>query len=264
MRKRNHFAACLPFAILVISTMLLMTKPVEAGPPFFTDDPEPVPFRHIELYGFTTIDHASDGTTGLGPATEFNVGAAPNLQLHIIVPGAFNVPDIGPSAFGLGDTELGVKYRFVQETKSRPQIGTFPMLELATGSPSKGLGNGTTWARLPVWLQKSSGPWTTYGGAGYTINNAPGSRSYPFAGWLLQRDLNKKVTLGAELFGQGAVAVGAEKSIFFNAGGYYNFPYGLSLLFSGGHTVAGEGHTVGYLGLYWTWGPKRAAGGRQN
>lgn len=34
------------------------------------------------------------------------------------------------------------KYRFVEETKTRPQIGVFPMFELPTGNSARGLGNG--------------------------------------------------------------------------------------------------------------------------
>ncbi len=69
-----------------------------------------------------------------GPAVEFNWGAIPNVHLHIIVPFAAILPSnnprfapagAGPSAFGLGDIETGIKFRFVQETKRRPQIGTF-------------------------------------------------------------------------------------------------------------------------------------------
>jgi len=45
----------------------------------------------------------------------------------------------------------------------------------------------------------------------------------------------------------------ARGSTFIDAGGYYNFRPSLSLLFMAGHTVAGERHTVGYIGLYYTW-----------
>jgi hypothetical protein len=40
-----------------------------------------------------------------------------------------------------------------------------------------------------------------------------------------------------------------------NVGGYYNFTPNFQLLFTGGGSIAGEQHTVAYLGLYWTWGP---------
>jgi hypothetical protein len=224
-----------------------------AGPPFQTDDPEPVPLHHHEFYAFSTLDRASDGSTAQIPAFEFNLGAAPDLQLHIVGPLALLVPRQGPTEYGAGDVELGVKYRFLKETRTRPQLGTFPMLELPTGDAARGLGNGVVWARLPVWIQKSIGSWTTYGGAGYEINRAAGMQDSEFAGWLLQRELGRKLILGGELYAQTAQASGGRSTTFFDAGGYYNFTPGFQLLFMAGHTVAGERHTVGYLGLYWTW-----------
>ena len=149
-----------------------------AGPPFQTDDPEPVEFRHYEVYVFGGSDGTPVETDPVGPAFEANWGAAPNLQLHIIMPLGAIVPSnnplyspagVGPNAYGLTDTELGAKYRFVKETKHRPEFGTFTMLEIPTGSYAKGLGVGKVWYKLPVWVQKSWGHWTTYGGAGYQI-----------------------------------------------------------------------------------------------
>ena len=58
------------------------------------------------------------------PAAEFNMGAAPNLQLHVIIPGAYLYPS---DAYGIGDIELGAKYRVVQEHGKRPQVGVFPL-----------------------------------------------------------------------------------------------------------------------------------------
>jgi Putative MetA-pathway of phenol degradation len=222
-----------------------------AGPPFQTDDPEPVAFRHYEAYGFSIVDHGSGSTFSQLPAFEFNYGAAPNLQLHIIVPGAYVTPQ---AAYGIGDIELGAKYRFVPEGKLRPQIGTFAMVELPSGNSQRGLGNGLLWARLPIWMQKSFGKWTTYGGAGYQINHAPGMKDSLFAGWLVQRELSKKWTLGAEVYHSESVAAGSRQTTFVDSGGYYNFKDNLSLLFMVGHTMTGERHTVGYLGLYYTWG----------
>ncbi len=240
--------------LLLFLGVVTFSSAAYAGPPFQTDDPQPVDFHHYEAYLFGTTDHSSGLTFSMVPAFEFNMGAAPNLQLHIIVPLAYLSPD---GNYGIGDVELGAKYRFVQETKKRPMIGVFPFLELPTGNSQLGLGNGQVWAKLPLWLQKSFGPWTTYGGAGYQINNAPGAKDSAYAGWLVQRDLNKHVTLGTEIFSQQAQQISSRETTFIDAGGYWNLPKkGLSILFMGGHTVAGERHTIGYLGLYYTWGPK--------
>jgi hypothetical protein len=248
-------SACWPLLSLGAALVTLgLAGSAVAGPPFFTDDPEPVKLQHWEAYLFSTWDAASGGTDVGGPAVEFNLGAAPELQLHLVVPYATAAPTGGMTAHGLGDIEVGAKYRFLDETDSRPQVGIFPMLELPTGNADRGLGNGRLWVRLPIWLQKSWGPWTTYGGAGYTVNRARGARSYPFAGWLVQRDLSRRLTLGGELFSRAADAVGGRSATIANGGGYYDFNPGFSLLFSAGRTVRGEPHTVAYLGLYWTWG----------
>ena len=243
---------------LIVLLMCLWSTLARAGPPFFTDDPEPVPFRHYEFYFFSTLDRADGAYNVAVPAFEFNVGAAPNLQLHVVAPMALLVPDQGSRTFGAGDVEVGAKYRFIQEKRLRPQVGIFPMLELPVGNSQLGLGNGQLWAKLPIWVQKSWGPWTSYGGGGYVINHTPGMRDHPFFGWQVQRELNKKVTLGAEWFNPGRESATTGNSQFFNAGGFYNFNQNFSLLFTLGHSVQGDSHTVAYVGLYWTWGRKNA------
>ena len=104
-----------------------------AGPPFITDDPEPVELHHWEVYVSSLTLSNPFQSTGTMPHVEVNNGAAPNLQLHIILPYFFSRPAGEPTSWGLGDTELGVKYRFVQETKTRPMVGTFPLIEVPTG-----------------------------------------------------------------------------------------------------------------------------------
>ena len=126
-----------------IAVALLPTSAI-AGPPFRTDDPEPVDYTHWEFYTFTSGTHLSGDTSGVGPAFEFNYGLIPNGQLHIVAPTAFDSPAGGPTLFGYGDTEIGFKYRFIEEEKdgSRPQVGMFPLIELPTGNENRGLGAG--------------------------------------------------------------------------------------------------------------------------
>ena len=263
--RTYRFAAVKPLRALAV--LVSVATAALAGPPFQTDDPEPIDFRNYEFYTFAASDGTSVETDTVGPAVEFNWGALPNVHLHIIVPAAAIFPannpalapaGTGPRAFGLGDIETGIKYRFVQETKRRPMIGTFVMFELPAGSAAKGLGVGKTWYKVPLWVQKSSGPWTTYGGGGVTLASAPGYRNYPFAGWLVQRDLGKKVTLGTEVFyhgPEGLATAQTRPATLIDAGGYYKFrDPGFQLLFCYGHTAIGQTENYAYLGLYWTWG----------
>jgi hypothetical protein len=245
-------ARCL--SLLSLGMILALATTAFAGPPFLTDDPEPVPFKHWEFYVFSTIDAACKSTDGTGPAFEFNVGALPNLQVHLVLPLAFTAPQDEVSHYGLRDMEFGLKYRFIQETEHRPMVGIFPMIEIPSGDAKIGLGNGRAWWRLPVWLQKSWGPWTTYGGGGGAVNPAPGQRSYYFGGWLWQRDFGERLTLGGEIFAQGKSSHDTRSFAVFNLGGFFKITPNFQLLFTGGHTLAGGNHTIGYLGLYWTGG----------
>lgn len=242
-----------------------------AGPPFQTDDPEPIDYKNYEFYTFASADGTGVEMDTAGPAAEFNWGALPNLHLHIIVPLAAILPSnnpsfapagIGPSAVGLGDIETGVKYRFIRETKHRPQIGPFVMFELPSGNAANGLGVGSTWYKVPLWAQKRFGPWTTYGGGGETLfdhaAHVIGYQNYPFAGWLVQRDIGKKLTLGTEVFYHGPEGLATPQTrsaTLLDFGGYYKFrDPGFQLLFAYGHSIAGQSENYAYLGLYWTWG----------
>ncbi|HJT25075.1 MAG TPA: transporter, partial [bacterium] len=137
--------------------------PAWAGNPFATDDPEPVERGHGEAFIAGTYLQNSSGANGTGQV-EVNYGAFEETQFHLILTGAFNSPNGSLTTSGVGDMELGVKYRLVKEKSGVPQIGTYPKLDLPTGDASKGLGTGTTRLMIPVWFQKSWGPWTTYGG----------------------------------------------------------------------------------------------------
>lgn len=249
---------------IAMAALLFPAASALAGPPFQTDDPEPIDFRNYEFYTFATADGTPVETDAFGPAAEFNWGALPNVHLHIILPAATVLPANGPRAFGIGDIELGIKFRFVQETKHRPMIGTFTMFEIPTGNAARGLGVGKTWYKVPLWVQKSFGPWTTYGGGGVTLVNAPGYRNFPFAGWLVQRDLGKKLTLGTEVFyhgPEGQATPQTRPATLVDVGGYYKFrDPGFQLLFCYGHTAIGQKENYAYLGLYWTWGKKKADG----
>ncbi|HKV05865.1 MAG TPA: hypothetical protein VJO53_12275 [Candidatus Acidoferrales bacterium] len=270
-RRGFRFVSARLIALLTLIVLVPAFHPALAlaGPPFQTDDPEPVDFRHYEFYTFGAADGTAVAMNTAAPAVEFNWGVVPNVQLHLVVPAAgifpSNNPNLapsgtGPNAFGLGDIELGVKYRFIQETRRRPMVGSFTMFEIPSGNPAKGLGAGKGWAKLPIWVQKSFGPWTTYGGVGETINTAAGNRNFTFGGWLVQRDIGKKLTLGSEVFSHGREGLGTAQTraaTLVDLGGYYYFRNpGFQLLFCYGHTAVGQAENYAYLGLYWTWGGK--------
>lgn len=227
-----------------------------AGPPYNTDDPEPVDYKHWEVYFASIYSHTPGLVNGTLPHVEVNYGAAPNLQLHVIGPAAFSEPVGGPSTYGYGDTELGFKLRFVQEGKVMPMIGIFPLVEMATGAGSRGLGSGQTRVFLPVWLQKSFGNWQTYGGGGYWLNPGAGNQNYWFLGYQLQNQVTKQLSIGAEIFRITPSTVGGEPETGFNVGGVYDVDDGHHLMLSIGRDVQGTTGLAAYFAYQWTFGPR--------
>jgi hypothetical protein len=235
--------------------LLAVSALAKAGPPFVTDDPEPVAYRHWEVYLGSQYEHGSDGATGTLPHVEVNYGALPNLQLHLIAPMAFDAPSGAGRQSGYGDTELGAKYRLIEETEGRPQVGVFPLVELPTGDSARGLGSGHTQVFLPVWLQKSFGTWTTYGGTGYWINPGAGNRNWWFTGWLIQKEVRPGLTVGAEIFHETAQFDGGRSATKMNAGVIWDLDEARHVLASVGPTIQGPAGYQAYLAFQLTFGP---------
>jgi hypothetical protein len=267
----NVARLCATLVAFLLFALAASRLHAQAGPPFQTDDPTPVDYGHYEFYVFGMVDGTPVELDPTGPAFEFNWGAVPTVQLHAILPLGAAIPlnnpvyapaGAGPSAYGLSDMELGLKWGFLKQTAHRPQIGSFTMLELPTGNSDRGLGLGRVWYKLPLWIEKEFGPWSLVGGAGYTLIDQTQYRSYPYGGFLVKRVLGERLELSIESFSharEGLAAAQTEASSLIDAGGYYHFKSpGLQLLFAYGHSIAGQTENYGYLGLYKTWGKDKA------
>jgi len=230
------------------------------GPPFITDDPEPVDFLHWEVYIASQTFHQFGQFSGTLPHLEVNYGAAPNLQLHVIAPMAYLAGAGQPNQYGYGDTELGMKLRLLNETSKQPMIGIFPLVEVPTGSASRGLGTGQYSEFIPVWLQKTYGSWTFYGGGGFWHNPGAGNRDYWFTGITAQIQTTKQLMVGGELYHTTPQASGTTDTTAFNIGGVYDFDEGHHLMLSIGTGFHGPDHGTMYAAYQWTFGPKEKKG----
>ena len=258
---RSHHLGSILYVIFLNAVFwnifVLMPKLAVAGPPFLTDDPEPVEYRHWEVYLATQYMHDRDQDSATLPHIEVNYGIMPNVQIHLIAPLIYMKPEGSGSQYGYGDTELGIKYRFIQETDHIPQVGIFPLVELPTGNSNEGLGNGKTQYFLPVWLQKSWGPWTTYGGGGYWINPGEGNRDWWQFGWLIQRDINKALTLGTELYYKTANSSNGNDAAGYTCGAIINLTENHHVLLSIGQDINGPDYLWAYIGYQLTFGPQK-------
>ena len=173
------------------------------------------------------------------------------MQVHLLLPINYLHVRHQETNFGYADTEIGVKYCFIQETDNHPQVGIFPIFEIPTVKNNE-FSNGKVKAFIPVWIQKSWDKFTTYGGLGYSIDPGSESKNSVFAGWEAQYDFSKMITLGGELYFQSAEEEGGEDYTGFNLGGYINFSEKMHLIFSGGYGLINDNSITAYLGLLWT------------
>jgi hypothetical protein len=134
-------------------------------------------------------------------------------------------------------------------------VGTFPLLEVPTGDRQRDLGSGQLQAFLPLWLQKSYGPWTTYGGGGYWINPGPGNRDWGYVGWLVQRQLLPSTSAGAEVFHTTVQTVGGEAETRFNIGLVVDISDLQHVLISAGRGLQGPNEFQSYVAYQLTFGP---------
>jgi hypothetical protein len=243
------------FSIVVFAFAFLFVQRARAGPPYLTDDPEPPPFAHYEAVFFTKGLEAEGTTAGALPAMEFNYGGFPNTQLHVMLPLGFASGDEG-TKFGAADAEFGVKYRFVQEDEEgwRPQVATYPQVEIPLGPARDGLASRSVDLFLPLWVQKDLDTnWTINAGGGYWLN--PGDGNYWFSGVLLQRKLSDALVAGVEVFHQTPNVQGGTALTGFNVGAIYDFDEHHHLLVSAGRGIENATATdqlTWYLGFEFT------------
>ena len=125
------------------------------------------------------------------------------------------------------------------------------VLEVPTVN-NKDFSNGKMQAYLPLWLQKSWGKFTTYGGGGYWFHPGTGNKNWLFAGWEAQYDISKTFTPGCELIYESVSKTGGNSFFGINAGGFINFNEHFHFIFSAGHSLSGKNTTIAYVGFLLT------------
>lgn len=223
---------------MLILSGFVAISPVYAGPPFVTDDPEPVDYGHIEINTAAIGQVNRSGVASPAPMIDANWGAVPDVQIHAGFGVAYANAGQGFQA-GYGDTELGLKYRFVHQDEDGwlPEIAFYPIIQLPSGDASRGLGAGHFSALLPIWVQKDWDDWTLYGGAGFSQNRHLSDRNNWYTGWTLLRKVAEDLQIGGELYRQSATATDRPALSAFNVGGTWDLSETYHVLFSAGRGI---------------------------
>ena len=161
---------CIEGATLAPTPTVMNTSPRRAFPLRVTDVPMSAKPSHI----WRTLRIMQRADTSY--AAILNYGAFKDTQLTWSFP---LTPNPGPSGIGVVWEPLGggVKYRFIEEDDNgwRPQVAFFPQVFIPVGPANRGT---PVTECFPIWLQKSLGPWTMFGGGGYTNNPGPCNKNF--------------------------------------------------------------------------------------
>jgi Putative MetA-pathway of phenol degradation len=234
--------------------------PAFAGPPYQTDDPDPTAYRHYEIYMYGSYDADTSHAVNMQlPSLEVNYGLMPNVQFSVSLPFSGVSAPGTPFTAGFGDAEVGLKVRFVQEGNGRPQVAFYPSVDLPTGSVAAGLGNGLPRVFLPIWLQKTNGAWTYFGGGGVQHNPGPGNRDYTFTGFAATRSVRDGLDIGAEIYHQSPATIGGSSETGAGIGFVAQRGTEHAILASIGRDLSGPTKLHAYAAYELYLGPKAAA-----
>lgn len=235
-------------AIILTVLGLLVPLPAESGPPFVTDDPEPVAPLHWEIYAGYALATDAFAHTGTLPFVEVNWGPLRNVQLSLTVPYAFSVGR-GAWSSGLGDIELGAKFRFVPEGRLRPQIALYPIESVPSGNAPRSLGEAAAAVFLPLWLQKQIGAFTVYGGGGVWNRGGASPARWAQTGITVEAAIGSRAMVGVETYRIGAQGPGDPAYTAFTWGAWYELDERHRILFSLGRSSRGAPHSTAYLAI---------------
>ena len=218
----------------IVASLVLLASPAFAGPPYVTDDPQPTDLGKYEIYLFAGGSSAMDGSGGAG-GIDFNYGAADDLQLTAVLPLAWDNPNGGPAAANLGNIELAAKYKFLHQEDFGVDVAFFPRVFLPAGSAA--VGERHVSLLLPLWIGRSWGAWSTFGGGGCTLNHGGGSRNFCQLGWTVTNQIAPRIQIGAEIYHQTADSIGGRASTGVGLGAVYDLNENFHLLASLGRGV---------------------------
>jgi hypothetical protein len=210
----------------------------QGGPPLVTDDPDTPPGGHWEI-NLAAIGMHTPGEKQLSlPDADINYGWGDHIQLKIDTPWLLMEEKSEPAKSGLGASDLGVKWRFVDADRSGFSLSTYPqvLINALPSSYRRGLTTpGQTWL-LPVEISTERGGFGFDGEVGRYLSTSPLARLQQpdawVAGFIASHDCAPRLECLAEI--RQTFAPGDAQTLL-NFGGHQQLTDSLALLFAAGH-----------------------------
>lgn len=249
----------LPARVLLLLVCLIsIAERLPAQLPFYTDDPS-VTERgkwHFEFFNeFDALQRPQYPSLRQNTANfKLNYGLPYNLELDVDAPYLAIFRALGTrTSTGVGDADMGIKWNFhkASDGSRLPALGASLYIEFPTGDTRQQLGSGLTDYWLNFMAQEALPHATRINaniGCVFAGNTSTGdlgirtARGHVFTGGLsLLHELNRRLTLGGEIYGGIADDAGLGRGQFQAMfGGQYAVRKGMTFAFGllGGKYIA--------------------------
>ena len=247
------------FSFLLVFVLGCPAAFAQAGPPYYTNDPGTPGNHNWEInLGYMPFLYTNQSITHT-PDVDINYGLGDRIQLTfenawLRLKGPSDAPK-----YGLGQDQLGVKWRFYDNQESAFAISVFP--QLSVNNPNSSVARGITPRSasliLPLEFSKKLGPIDLNWEVGY--NHVHTGAAGWLAGVIVGHDLTENLEVDAEFYGLGTFHPSNGQQTF-GVGTRYKIHPPFILLLMAGRSVQPasdeQPYFVGYFGMQFLLPPK--------
>lgn len=232
--RLNSFAAV---GILLATAFFATSALAQGGPPMITDDTGTVPKGHWEINTAFVVERTADGRVFGTPLLDVNYGLSKNTQLKVEIPWVVQHTNNQPAINGLGNTNIGVRWRFRDESEHhRVAISMYPQFEFnnPTSSVRRGLVDKGPEFLMPIQWETKVGKFGINGDVGYRFKRGPDELMY---GVVVGRELNDRFDLLGEIHGTGLRSHLGDSEVVYNFGTRVMLTSHLTFIMSAGASM---------------------------
>ena len=237
--------------LLITIALYCPATHAQGGPPMITDDTETVPKGHFEINTALIVERGADGRLFAAPGIDFDYGLGRSLQLKIEIPWLVLHNNGQPPLHGLGNTNIGVRWRFRDETDhQRVALSIYPAIEFnnPTSSLRRGLVDHGPEFLMPLQWQTQIGKFGVNGDVGYRFKRGADEVIY---GVVVGREFGKSLELLGEIHGTGQREQLSDSEVVYNLGTRVRLTNHITFLFSAGKSIRRnfDPRFINYTGL---------------
>ena len=233
--KAGKAFVLLAFIALIPSGFVTQTVFAQGGPPLITDDPGTPGDGNWEINLAITAQKRKTERLYESPILDINYGLGERIQLKYEVPWLILDESGKHTKTGLGNSELGIKWRFFDEDRQGIDMSVYPQFEFnnSDSSADRGLVAKGTEFVLPFQFEKSLGPFSINPEFGYVF------REYEDNEWIYGVALGYEVLDSLELLAEISGVTGQEfedDELVFNLGTRWELNETYTLLLAAGRS----------------------------